>query len=113
MKPAYSRRDVLKSLLAVPLILTPGGLVRAQQRRESPPLLDMRRQKPFQNRLPRPSLAAPQPGTRHYEIAARQFRRWLGLIEPRTGTPEDLEKIYQADVVTWRQIITESNIQPN
>jgi spore coat protein A len=87
MKPAYSRRDALKSLLAVPLILTPGGLVRAQQRREGPPLLDMRRQKPFQNRLPRPSLAAPQPGTRHYEIAARQFRRWLGLIEPRTGTP--------------------------
>jgi tripartite-type tricarboxylate transporter receptor subunit TctC len=35
------------------------------------------------------------------------------IMEPRTGTPEDLEKIYQADVVTWRQIITESNIQPN
>ena len=41
----------------------------------------------------------------------KRFRELI--MEPRTGTPEDLEKIYQADVVTWRQIITESNIQPN
>jgi len=35
------------------------------------------------------------------------------IMEPRTGTPEDLQKMYDADVVNWRQIITESNIQPN
>jgi tripartite-type tricarboxylate transporter receptor subunit TctC len=35
------------------------------------------------------------------------------IMEPRTGTPEDLEKIYQSDVVVWRKIITEAKIQPN
>ena len=35
------------------------------------------------------------------------------IMEPRTGTPEDLQKIYDADVTMWRRIITEANIQPN
>jgi tripartite-type tricarboxylate transporter receptor subunit TctC len=41
----------------------------------------------------------------------KRFRELI--MEPRTGTPEDLQKMYEADVVTWRQIIIESNIQPN
>jgi tripartite-type tricarboxylate transporter receptor subunit TctC len=41
----------------------------------------------------------------------KRFRELI--MEPHTGTPEDLEKMYQADVVTWRQVITEANIQPN
>jgi tripartite-type tricarboxylate transporter receptor subunit TctC len=41
-------------------------------------------------------------------------RRFRDLImEPRTGTPEDLQKIYETDVAVWRQIITEAKIQPN
>lgn len=35
------------------------------------------------------------------------------IMEPRTGTPEDLQKIYDEDVVVWRKIITEAKIQPN
>jgi tripartite-type tricarboxylate transporter receptor subunit TctC len=35
------------------------------------------------------------------------------IMEPRTGTPEDLQKIYQTDVTVWRNIITEAKIQPN
>jgi tripartite-type tricarboxylate transporter receptor subunit TctC len=35
------------------------------------------------------------------------------IMEPRTGTPEDLQKIYQTDVAVWRNIITEAKIQPN
>ena len=35
------------------------------------------------------------------------------IMEPHTGTPEDLQKIYEADVPMWRQIITEAKIQPN
>jgi tripartite-type tricarboxylate transporter receptor subunit TctC len=35
------------------------------------------------------------------------------IMEPRTGTPEDLEKMYAADVTVWRNIITEAKIQPN
>jgi tripartite-type tricarboxylate transporter receptor subunit TctC len=35
------------------------------------------------------------------------------IMEPRTGTPEDLQKIYETDVTVWRQIITEAKIQPN
>jgi hypothetical protein len=34
-------------------------------------------------------------------------------MEPRTGTPEDLQKIYDTDVAMWRQIITDAKIQPN
>jgi tripartite-type tricarboxylate transporter receptor subunit TctC len=41
-------------------------------------------------------------------------RRFRDLImEPRTGTPQDLQKIYETDVAVWRQIITEAKIQPN
>jgi len=35
------------------------------------------------------------------------------IMEPRTGSPEDLQKIYQTDVTVWRNIITEAKIQPN
>jgi tripartite-type tricarboxylate transporter receptor subunit TctC len=35
------------------------------------------------------------------------------IMEPRTGTPEDLQKIYETDVTVWRRIITEAKIQPN
>jgi tripartite-type tricarboxylate transporter receptor subunit TctC len=35
------------------------------------------------------------------------------IMEPRTGTPEDLRKIYETDVTVWRNIITEAKIQPN
>ena len=35
------------------------------------------------------------------------------IMEPRTGTPEDLQKMYAADVTVWRNIITEAKIQPN
>jgi len=78
----YSRRSVIKSLLAAPLILTSRGVSRGQ---DPPSLLDVRRQKQFVNQLPRPARAMPRPGTRHYEVAVRQFRGWLGLADPRTG----------------------------
>jgi tripartite-type tricarboxylate transporter receptor subunit TctC len=35
------------------------------------------------------------------------------IMVPRTGTPQDLQKIYDEDVTVWRQIITEAKIQPN
>jgi tripartite-type tricarboxylate transporter receptor subunit TctC len=35
------------------------------------------------------------------------------VMEPHTGAPEDLQKIYEADVTMWRRIITEAKIQPN
>ena len=82
---AFSRRDALRSLLAAPFILRPGGLALARDTGQPPLLLDLRRQKQFVNRLPRPAVAQPRPGTRHYEIAVRQFRQWLGLVDPRTG----------------------------
>lgn len=34
------------------------------------------------------------------------------IIEPRIGTPEDLQKIYDTDLALWRQVITEAKIQP-
>src|SRR6267143_164141 len=80
------RRSVLKSLLAAPLILTPFG-ARSVSARAQVPLLDLRRQPQFVNRLPRPARATPAPGTRHYEMAVRQFRGVVGLIDPRTGHP--------------------------
>jgi spore coat protein A len=81
-----TRRDILKSLLAAPLVVTPFG-PRPASARERIELLDVRRQRQFVNRLPRPVRAAPVPGTRHYEIAARQFRGWVGISDPRTGRP--------------------------
>jgi len=79
-----TRRDVLKSLVSAPLVLAPFGSRTASAQRE-PALLDLRRQKQFVHRLPRPPRASPAPGTRHYDIAVRQFRGWLGLVDPRTG----------------------------
>jgi tripartite-type tricarboxylate transporter receptor subunit TctC len=35
------------------------------------------------------------------------------IMEPRTGTPEELQKMYDSDVTMWRRIITEAKIQPN
>jgi len=80
----FTRRDALGSLLAAPLVLTPFGLkqVSAQQRLV---LLDVRRQRQFVNRLPRPVRATPATAARHYELAVRQFRGSLGLVDLRTG----------------------------
>lgn len=41
----------------------------------------------------------------------KRFRELI--MEPRTGAPEDLQRIYEADVAVWRKIITDANIQPN
>jgi tripartite-type tricarboxylate transporter receptor subunit TctC len=41
----------------------------------------------------------------------KKFRELI--MEPRTGTPEDLQKMYDEDVLMWRKIITEAKIQPN
>jgi tripartite-type tricarboxylate transporter receptor subunit TctC len=41
----------------------------------------------------------------------KRFRELI--MEPRTGTPDDLQKMYQADVPMWHRIITEAKIQPN
>jgi spore coat protein A len=79
-----TRRDLLKSILAAPLVLTPFG-VRPVRADEQLSLLDVRRQRQFVHRLPRPARAMPSSGTHHYEIAARQFRGWVGLLDPRTG----------------------------
>ena len=38
----------------------------------------------------------------------KRFRELI--MEPRTGTPEDLQKIYDADVLMWRKVITEAKI---
>ena len=36
----------------------------------------------------------------------KRFRELI--MEPRTGTPEDLQKMYDEDVLMWRKIITEA-----
>jgi len=41
----------------------------------------------------------------------KRFRELI--MEPHTGTPEDLQKMYETDVTVWRRIITEAKIQPN
>jgi tripartite-type tricarboxylate transporter receptor subunit TctC len=41
----------------------------------------------------------------------KRFRELI--MEPRTGTPEDLQRIYETDVPMWRRIITDAKIQPN
>jgi tripartite-type tricarboxylate transporter receptor subunit TctC len=41
----------------------------------------------------------------------KRFRELI--MVPRTGTPADLQKIYDEDVISWRKIITEAKIQPN
>ena len=48
-------------------------------------------------------------------IATPEIRARFGelLMEPRTGTPEDLQKMYEADLALWRQVITDAKIQPN
>ena len=48
-------------------------------------------------------------------IATTEIQKRFGelIMEPRTGTPEDLQRIYQTDVAMWRQIITNAKIQPN
>jgi tripartite-type tricarboxylate transporter receptor subunit TctC len=41
----------------------------------------------------------------------KRFRELI--MVPRTGTPDDLQKIYETDVAMWRRIITDANIQPS
>ena len=48
------------------------------------------------------AIATPEVSKRFRELA----------IEPRTGTPEDLQKIYEADVALWRKVIIDAKIQP-
>jgi spore coat protein A len=81
-----TRRAILKSLLVAPLVLTPLG-PRPVAARAQVALLDLRRQPQFVNRLPRPIRATPRAGTRHYDIGVRQFRGWVGLVDPRTRRP--------------------------
>jgi tripartite-type tricarboxylate transporter receptor subunit TctC len=33
-------------------------------------------------------------------------------LDPLTGTPEDLQKIFQSDLERWRQVISDAKIQP-
>ncbi len=33
-------------------------------------------------------------------------------LDPLTGTPDDLEKIFQTDLARWRKVISESNLKP-
>ena len=81
-----TRRDALRSLLAAPLVLTPFGL-RPAGAQQGVALLDVRRQRQFVNPLPRPARATPATAARHYELAVRQFRGSLGVVDPRTGRP--------------------------
>ena len=48
------------------------------------------------------AVASPEVSRRFKELA----------IEPRTGTPEDLQRIYETDVALWRQVINDAKIQP-
>ncbi len=34
------------------------------------------------------------------------------IIDPLSGTPEDLQKIYETDMARWRKVISDANIQP-
>jgi tripartite-type tricarboxylate transporter receptor subunit TctC len=39
--------------------------------------------------------------------------RFLGLgMTPRPSTPEELQRIYEADVVRWRKVIADAKINP-
>jgi tripartite-type tricarboxylate transporter receptor subunit TctC len=33
------------------------------------------------------------------------------VIVPQTGTPQDLQKVYEDDVMRWRQIITDAKVE--
>ena len=48
-------------------------------------------------------------------VATPEIRKRFSelIMVPRTGTPADLQKIYDEDVVIWRKIITDAKIQPN
>ena len=48
-------------------------------------------------------------------IATPEIQQRFGelIVEPRTGTPGDLQKVYDEDVPFWRQIIAEARMQPN
>jgi tripartite-type tricarboxylate transporter receptor subunit TctC len=41
----------------------------------------------------------------------KRFRELV--LEPRPGTPQDLQKIYEEDVVRWRQIVIEAKMEAN
>ena len=48
-------------------------------------------------------------------VATPEIRKRFSelIMVPRTGTPADLQKIYDEDVAIWRKIITDAKIQPN
>ena len=46
------------------------------------------------------ALAIPEVNKRYRELG----------IDPRTSTPEELQKIYQTDVERWRKVIADANI---
>jgi tripartite-type tricarboxylate transporter receptor subunit TctC len=45
-------------------------------------------------------------------IASDEVRKRFASInlDPGTGTPEELEKIYQADLVRWRKVIADAKL---
>ena len=49
------------------------------------------------------AIAAPEVQKRFHEL----------LLQPRTGAPQDLQKIYDDDVVRWRRVLTDAKIEPN
>jgi tripartite-type tricarboxylate transporter receptor subunit TctC len=65
---------------------------------KTPPHVVMRINKEINNAIATPEIQ-------------KRFRELI--MEPRTGTPDDLRKIYETDVTVWRNIITEAKIQPN
>jgi tripartite-type tricarboxylate transporter receptor subunit TctC len=65
---------------------------------KTPPPVVMRINKEINNAIATPEIQ-------------KRFRELI--MEPRTGTPDDLRKIYETDVTVWRNIITEAKIQPN
>jgi tripartite-type tricarboxylate transporter receptor subunit TctC len=55
------------------------------------------------NKLINTTIATPEIQKRFREL----------IMQPHTGTPEDLQKMYDEGVLMWRKIITEAKIQPN
>ena len=47
-------------------------------------------------------------------VATEDVKKRFGELDldPLTGTPEDLQKIYETDLNRWRKVITDANIQP-
>ena len=47
-------------------------------------------------------------------VASADVKKRFGelIIDPLSGTPEDLQKIYDTDLARWRKVIADANIQP-